>query len=52
MSLNECGVTFCAEALLDYQRTGELRPPMGNRDPARRAAGRVPVHRQRQLGRR
>jgi crotonobetainyl-CoA:carnitine CoA-transferase CaiB-like acyl-CoA transferase len=33
MSLNECGVTFCAEALLDYQRTGELRPPMGNRDP-------------------
>jgi crotonobetainyl-CoA:carnitine CoA-transferase CaiB-like acyl-CoA transferase len=34
MSLNECGVTFCAEALLDYQRTGELRPPMANRDPA------------------
>jgi crotonobetainyl-CoA:carnitine CoA-transferase CaiB-like acyl-CoA transferase len=34
MSLNECGVTFCAEALLDLQRTGELRKPMGNRDPA------------------
>jgi crotonobetainyl-CoA:carnitine CoA-transferase CaiB-like acyl-CoA transferase len=34
MSLNECGVTFCAEALLDYQRTGELRRPMANRDPA------------------
>ena len=33
MSLNECGVTFCAEALLDYQRTGELRAPMANRDP-------------------
>jgi crotonobetainyl-CoA:carnitine CoA-transferase CaiB-like acyl-CoA transferase len=33
MSLNECGVTYCAEALLDYQRTGELRPPMANRDP-------------------
>ena len=34
MSLNECGVTFCADALLEYQRTGELRAPMGNRDPA------------------
>jgi crotonobetainyl-CoA:carnitine CoA-transferase CaiB-like acyl-CoA transferase len=33
ISLNECGVTFCADALLSYQRTGELRPPMGNRDP-------------------
>jgi crotonobetainyl-CoA:carnitine CoA-transferase CaiB-like acyl-CoA transferase len=33
MSLNECGVTFCAGALLDYQRTGELRQPMANRDP-------------------
>jgi crotonobetainyl-CoA:carnitine CoA-transferase CaiB-like acyl-CoA transferase len=33
VSLNECGVTYCAEALLDYQRTGELRPPMANRDP-------------------
>jgi crotonobetainyl-CoA:carnitine CoA-transferase CaiB-like acyl-CoA transferase len=33
MSLNECGVTFCVEALLDYQRTGEVRAPMGNRDP-------------------
>jgi crotonobetainyl-CoA:carnitine CoA-transferase CaiB-like acyl-CoA transferase len=34
MSLNECGVTFCADALLEYQRTGELRAPMANRDPA------------------
>ncbi len=34
MSLNECGVTFCAGALLDYQRTGELRQPMANRDPS------------------
>ena len=51
MSLNECGVTFCADALLEYQRTGELRAPMGNRDPARGAAGRVPLHRHRQLGR-
>jgi crotonobetainyl-CoA:carnitine CoA-transferase CaiB-like acyl-CoA transferase len=33
ISLNECGITYCAEALLDYQRTGELRPPMANRDP-------------------
>jgi crotonobetainyl-CoA:carnitine CoA-transferase CaiB-like acyl-CoA transferase len=33
ISLNECGVTYCAEALLDYQRSGEMRPPMGNRDP-------------------
>ena len=33
MALNECGVTFCADALVDYQRTGELRAPMGNRDP-------------------
>lgn len=33
MSLNECGVTCCAEALLDYQRTGELRAPNANRDP-------------------
>ena len=34
MSLNECGVTFCAEALIEYQRTGVLRPPMANRDPS------------------
>jgi crotonobetainyl-CoA:carnitine CoA-transferase CaiB-like acyl-CoA transferase len=34
MSLNESGITFCAESLLQYQRTGSLRPPMGNRDPA------------------
>ncbi len=33
MSLNECGVTFCADALVSYQRTGSLRPPMANRDP-------------------
>jgi crotonobetainyl-CoA:carnitine CoA-transferase CaiB-like acyl-CoA transferase len=33
ISLNEAGVTFCAEALLHLQRTGELRRPMGNRDP-------------------
>ena len=32
-AVNECGVTYCAEALLDYQRTGEMRPPMANRDP-------------------
>ena len=50
MSLNECGVTFCADALLEYQRTGELRAPMGNRDPLGRPAGRVPLHRHRQLG--
>jgi crotonobetainyl-CoA:carnitine CoA-transferase CaiB-like acyl-CoA transferase len=34
MSLNECGVTFCADALVEYQRTGALRAPNGNRDPA------------------
>jgi crotonobetainyl-CoA:carnitine CoA-transferase CaiB-like acyl-CoA transferase len=34
MSLNECGVTFCAEALIDLQRTGELRAPNANRDPS------------------
>lgn len=33
ISLNECGVTFCAEALVDFQRTGELRAPAANRDP-------------------
>ena len=33
MALNESGVSFCAEALIDYQRTGELRGPNGNRDP-------------------
>jgi crotonobetainyl-CoA:carnitine CoA-transferase CaiB-like acyl-CoA transferase len=32
MSLNECGVTFCADALLEYQHTGALRAPNGNRD--------------------
>ncbi len=34
MSLNECGVTFCADALLEYQRTGVLRAPNANRDRA------------------
>jgi crotonobetainyl-CoA:carnitine CoA-transferase CaiB-like acyl-CoA transferase len=33
MALNESGVISCAEALIDYQRTGELRRPDGNRDP-------------------
>ena len=51
MSLNECGVTFCAEALLDYQRTGELRAADGQPRPAGGAAGRLPLHRHRQLGR-
>ena len=32
IALNECGVTFCAEALVERQRTGELRLPMANRD--------------------
>jgi crotonobetainyl-CoA:carnitine CoA-transferase CaiB-like acyl-CoA transferase len=34
MSLNECGVTFCADALIEYQRTGQLRAPNANRDPS------------------
>jgi crotonobetainyl-CoA:carnitine CoA-transferase CaiB-like acyl-CoA transferase len=34
LSLNECGVTFCADALLSYQRDGVLRAPSANRDPA------------------
>src|SRR5437764_2190820 len=33
MALNESGVSFCAEALLEYQRTGVLRAPNANRDP-------------------
>ena len=33
MSLNECGVTFCVDALVELQRTGERRAPNGNRDP-------------------
>jgi crotonobetainyl-CoA:carnitine CoA-transferase CaiB-like acyl-CoA transferase len=33
MALNECGVTYCADALVEYQRTGQLRAPMANRDP-------------------
>ncbi len=34
MSLNECGITFCAEALIELQRTGVTRKPNGNRDPS------------------
>jgi crotonobetainyl-CoA:carnitine CoA-transferase CaiB-like acyl-CoA transferase len=34
MSLNECGVTFCAEAIIELQRTGVARQPNGNRDPS------------------
>jgi crotonobetainyl-CoA:carnitine CoA-transferase CaiB-like acyl-CoA transferase len=34
ISLNEAGVTFCADALVSLQRTGELRAPMANRDPS------------------
>ena len=34
ISLNEAGVTFCAEALVSLQRTGVLRTPAANRDPA------------------
>jgi crotonobetainyl-CoA:carnitine CoA-transferase CaiB-like acyl-CoA transferase len=34
IALNECGVTFCAEALVEFQRTGVLRAPNANRDPA------------------
>ena len=34
MSLNEAGVTFCAEALVSFQRTGAMRSPAANRDPA------------------
>jgi crotonobetainyl-CoA:carnitine CoA-transferase CaiB-like acyl-CoA transferase len=33
MSLNEAGITFCVDALVEHQRTGVPRPPMGNRDP-------------------
>jgi crotonobetainyl-CoA:carnitine CoA-transferase CaiB-like acyl-CoA transferase len=33
MALNEAGVTYCADALVSYQRTGEVRAPQGNRDP-------------------
>jgi crotonobetainyl-CoA:carnitine CoA-transferase CaiB-like acyl-CoA transferase len=34
ISLNEAGVTYCADALLEFQRTGQLRAPQANRDPA------------------
>ncbi len=33
ISLNEVGASFCFESLLSYQASGELRQPMGNRDP-------------------
>jgi len=33
ISLNECGVTYCVDALMELQRTGKVRPPMANRDP-------------------
>jgi crotonobetainyl-CoA:carnitine CoA-transferase CaiB-like acyl-CoA transferase len=33
ISLNEAGVTFCAEAIMQLQRDGAPRPPMANRDP-------------------
>jgi crotonobetainyl-CoA:carnitine CoA-transferase CaiB-like acyl-CoA transferase len=32
MSLNECGVTYCAEALIELQTTGLVPPPRANRD--------------------
>ena len=34
IALNEAGVTYCAEALVQLQTTGEVRPPMANRDPS------------------
>ncbi|MFM7535692.1 MAG: CoA transferase [Acidimicrobiales bacterium] len=34
MALNEAGVTYCVDALVEYQRTGVLRAPQANRDPA------------------
>lgn len=34
ISLNETGVTYCADAILSLQRTGEVRKPMANRDPS------------------
>ena len=34
ISLNEAGVTFCAEALISLQRSGIVRAPAANRDPA------------------
>ncbi len=33
MSLNESGVSYCVDALVTLQQTGEVRPPMANRDP-------------------
>ncbi len=33
LSLDESGATFCAEARVEVERTGTVRPPMGNRDP-------------------
>ena len=34
IALNEAGVTYCADALLELQRSGAVRPPMANRDPS------------------
>ena len=34
ISLNEAGVTYCAESLIDRQRTGQVRRPDANRDPS------------------
>jgi crotonobetainyl-CoA:carnitine CoA-transferase CaiB-like acyl-CoA transferase len=33
MSLNEAGITYCSEALMRYQRTGQPWLPSANRDP-------------------
>lgn len=33
LSLNEAGVTYCAEALIELQRSGQVRVPNANRDP-------------------
>ena len=34
ISLNEAGITYCAEAIVSLQQTGHVRPPMANRDPS------------------
>lgn len=34
ISLNESGVTYCAEALVELQTSGKVRAPNANRDPA------------------
>jgi crotonobetainyl-CoA:carnitine CoA-transferase CaiB-like acyl-CoA transferase len=33
IALNECGVSFCTEMLVDFLATGTVRRPAGNRDP-------------------